>query len=153
MDYNVLDDDLDVEREEQYPGYTVGGTIIGKRVGMEELGATLYVLPPDNAQAPYHWHQNTEEALLVLVGEPTLRTPDGERRLRPGAFVAFPRGADGAHKITNETQDSVRYLVISTKPGIDIVEYPDSEKVGFGSRGHEWRILRDDEPLDYWDRE
>ena len=50
---------------------------------MDELGATLYVLPPGNAQAPYHWHHNTEEAHLVLAGRPTLRAPDEQRELRP----------------------------------------------------------------------
>jgi uncharacterized cupin superfamily protein len=151
--YNVLDDPLDVEREEQHPGFTVGGTLIGDHLAMEELGATLYVLPPDNAQAPYHWHHNIEEALLVITGEPTLRTPDGERRLRPGDLVAFPRGAAGAHKVRNETQEAVRYFIFSTKPGSDIVEYPDRRKGGFGSRGRGSRMLRDDVSLDYWDGE
>jgi len=151
--YNVFDDDLDVDREEEHPGYAVGGTLVGKRIGMEELGATLYVLPPGNAQAPYHWHHHTEEALLVLAGEPTLRTPDGDRQLRPGDFVSFARGADGAHKVRNETSEPARYLVFSTRPPIDIVEYPDSGKVGFGSRGNEWRMLRDDEKLGYWEGE
>jgi uncharacterized cupin superfamily protein len=153
MQYNVFNDDLDVEREDQHPGYAVGGTLVGKRVGLEELGITLYVLPPDNANAPYHWHHNTEEALLVLSGEPTLRTPEGERRLQSGDLVSFPRGATGAHKVTNESEEIARYLVFSTKPTIDIVEYPDSRKVSFGSRGLESRILRDSDGLDYWDGE
>lgn len=153
MQYNVLHDELEVDREDQHPGYAVGGTLVGKRVGLEELGVTLYVLPPDNANAPYHWHHNTEEALLVLSGEPTLRTPEGERRLQSGDLASFPRGATGAHKVTNESEEVVRYLVFSTKPTIDIVEYPDSRKVSFGSRGLESRILRDSDGLDYWDGE
>jgi uncharacterized cupin superfamily protein len=151
--YNVFGDELDVEREDQHPGYAVGGTLIAKRLGMEELGATLYALPPENANAPYHWHHNVEEALLVLVGEPTLRTPEGVQRLRPGDFVAFPCGESGAHKITNETPEPVRYVIFSTRPAIDIVEYPDSQKVSFGSRGNQSRIVRDESPLDYWDGE
>ena len=151
--YNVLDDELDVESEDQHPGYTVGGTLVGDRVGMEQLGATLYVLPSGNAQAPYHWHHNTEELLLVLDGAPTLRTPAGARTLRAGDLVSFPRGAEGAHKISNESDADARYLVLSTKPEIDIVEYPDSAKVGLGSRGRGSRIVRDGESLDYWDGE
>jgi uncharacterized cupin superfamily protein len=114
---------------------------------------TLYVLPPDNANAPYHWHHNTEEALLVLSGEPTLRTPEGERRLQRGDLVSFPRGASGAHKVTNRSNDVARYLIFSTKPASDIVEYPDSQKISFGSRGRGSRILRDGDSLDYWDGE
>jgi uncharacterized cupin superfamily protein len=153
MQYNVFNDALEVEREDQHPGYAVGGTLVGKRVGLEELGVTLYVLPPDNANAPYHWHHNIEEALLVLSGEPTLRTPKGERRLLSGDLVPFPRGASGAHKVTNSSNDVARYLIFSTKPASDIVEYPDSQKVGFGSRGQGSRIVRDGESLDYWDGE
>jgi uncharacterized cupin superfamily protein len=150
MPYNVFDDPLDVESEEQHPGYTVGGTILREHLPMDDLGATLYVLPPGNANAPYHWHHNVEEALLVLVGRPTLRTPEEERQLEPGDFVSFPRGAAGAHKVRNETADAVRYLIFSTKPSSDIVEYPDSRKVGFGSRGQGWRMLADEASLDYW---
>lgn len=153
MAYNVLGDDLDVEREDQHPGYTVGGTLVAKRLEMEELGATLYVLPPGNSQAPYHWHHATEEALLVLTGRPTLRTPAGEQVLEPGDIVSFRRGPDGAHKVTNETSEPTRYLIFSTKSPIDIVEYPDSTKVGFGSRRGEFRMLRDASSLDYWDGE
>ena len=153
MQYNVFNDALEVEREDQHPGYAVGGTLVGKRVGLEELGVTLYVLPPDNANAPYNWHHNIEEALLVLSGEPTLRTPEGERRLLSGDLVPFPRGASGAHKVTNSSNDVARYLIFSTKPASDIVEYPDSQKVGFGSRGQGSRIVRDGESLDYWDGE
>jgi len=153
MQHNIFTDELEAEREEQHPGYTVGGTVVGKRVGLEELGVTLYVLPPDNANAPYHWHHNTEEALLVLSGEPTLRTPEGERRLQRGDLVSFPRGASGAHKVTNSSNDVARYLIFSTKPASDIVEYPDSQKISFGSRGRGSRILRDGDSLDYWDGE
>jgi uncharacterized cupin superfamily protein len=153
MQYNVFNDALEVEREDQHPGYAVGGTLVGKRVGLEELGVTLYVLPPDNANAPYHWHHNIEEALLVLSGEPTLRTPEGERRLLSGDLVCFPRGASGAHKVTNSSNGVARYLIFSTKPASDIVEYPDSQKVSFGSRGQGSRIVRDGESLDYWDGE
>jgi uncharacterized cupin superfamily protein len=153
MQYNVLHDELEVAREDQHPGYAVGGTLVGKRIGLEELGVTLYVLPPDNANAPYHWHHNIEEALLVLSGEPTLRTPEGERRLQSGDFVSLPRGAIGAHKVTNSSNDVARYLIFSTKPASDIVEYPDSQKVGFGSRGQGSRVVRDGESLDYWDGE
>jgi len=151
--YNVLEDELDVDSEDQHPGYTVGGTLVGGRIGTEQLGVTLYVLPPGNANAPYHWHHNTEELLLVLAGAPTLRTPDGARQLRPGDLVSFPRGADGAHKVGNESDVEARYLVFSTKPEIDIVEYPDSGKVSLGSKGRGSRMLRDAESLDYWDGE
>ena len=51
------------------------------------LGMRLYELPPGQTQVAYHFHHGNEEAVLVLQGRPTLRTPDGERELAPGEVV------------------------------------------------------------------
>ena len=55
------------------------------------LGASVYELPPDG-YGVYHFHHGSEELLIVLRGQPTLRTPDGERQLDEGEAVVFPRG-------------------------------------------------------------
>ena len=62
-----------------------------------KIGASLYELAPGQATFPYHWHQLEEEWLIVLGGEPTLRSPGGEQRLVPGDVVVFPVGPEGAH--------------------------------------------------------
>ena len=65
---------------------------LGEAAGAAELGATLYEIGPGGAIAPYHLHHADEELALVLDGSPTLRTPSGNRRLEPGAVVAFVAG-------------------------------------------------------------
>ena len=62
------------------------------------LGASLYELPPGQTQSAYHFHHGNDELLLVLVGRPTLRTPEGERQLDPGDVAHFPTGPDGARR-------------------------------------------------------
>ena len=42
------------------------------------LGATVYELGPGNF-AVYHFHHAAEEMLVVLDGEMTMKTEDGER--------------------------------------------------------------------------
>ena len=56
------------------------------------MGATVYELPPGEAICPYHYEYPNEEWVLVLRGDPVLRTPEGERTLRPGDSSASPRG-------------------------------------------------------------
>jgi uncharacterized cupin superfamily protein len=90
----------------------------------EDLGATLYELDPGNFVV-YHFHHRWEELLVVLRGSPTLRTPDGERRLEPGDVVLFPVGPAGAHGLRNETDEAVRYVMISTQGSPEVAEYPD----------------------------
>jgi uncharacterized cupin superfamily protein len=96
------------------PESALKGVRLGAAAGAAELGATLYELPAGTAISPYHMHYGNEELLVVLSGRPLLRTPDGARRLEPGAVVSFPRGPDGAHRVANLDEEPARVLLVST---------------------------------------
>ena len=38
----------------------------------------------------------------------------------------FPVGPDGAHQLSNRTEEPVRYLMVANRPSPEAVEYPDS---------------------------
>jgi len=90
----------------------------------EELGATVYELGPGN-WVPFHFHHASEELLVVLRGRPTLRGDDGSRRLESGDVIHFPTGPSGAHALSNETDEPVRYVIASTLRSPEVAEYPD----------------------------
>ena len=46
------------------------------------LGASLWELHPGGSQFVYHFHHGSEELLVGLRGEPTVRLHDGDRQLR-----------------------------------------------------------------------
>jgi uncharacterized cupin superfamily protein len=120
---NIWDDEWD-EGDDWSGG---GGN--GKRLPRGPgLGASVYELGPGNFLV-YHFHHGSEELLFVLRGRPTLRTPEGERQLDEGEVVYFPLGPDGAHGMRNETDEPVRYLMASTRPSVEVVEYPDLKKL------------------------
>jgi uncharacterized cupin superfamily protein len=130
MDANVWSDDWG-EQEEDWSG---GGALQKRLVPRGPfLGATVYELGPGNFTI-YHAHHGSEELLIVLRGRPTLRTPDGERRLDEGDAVHFPPGPDGAHGIRNDTGDPVRYVVAGTRVSPEVVEYPDLGQLTAQSR-------------------
>lgn len=133
-------------------GYRRGSAELGPSLGSQQMGATVYELPPGQSSDPYHWEGIEEEWLLVLTGTPTLRSPEGERVLSPGDLVAFPPTAEGAHKVTNASGDPARILMLSTQPPneISICVYPDSNKVSAWPPGLR---LSMDNPLEYWDGE
>ena len=68
---------------------------IGHEAGAERLGASVYEVAPGQSLAPYHWHAANEEMLVVLSGQPTLRTPDGERELVARASGRLPARRGG----------------------------------------------------------
>ena len=108
---------------DRFPGRHVAR--VGAQAGARELAANVYELEPGAVGSPLHLHHANEELLLVLAGTLSLRGPDGTRRLAAGAVVAFPRGDAGVHSLVNRSDAPVRYLVVSTTNGPDVVEYPD----------------------------
>jgi uncharacterized cupin superfamily protein len=111
-------------------GFESGMFRMGPTVGASETGASVYELPPGQAICPYHYEYAEEEWLLVLDGNPTLRHPGGEERLEPWDVVYFPTGPDGAHRVRNETDATVRVLMFSNVKIPAATVYPDSDKVG-----------------------
>jgi uncharacterized cupin superfamily protein len=111
-------------------GFRAGLKRLGPLVGAKRSGMSLYELPPGQAICPYHYEYGEEEWLVVLEGEPTLRLPDGTRRLRPWDVCAFPVGPAGAHGVRNETDAVVRVLMFSEVRVPTATVYPDSDKIG-----------------------
>ena len=148
--FNLLAGELDGVEEK--PGFAHRRTQVGRRLGAELLGATVYETPPGEKLWPYHWELGCEEFLVVVAGTPTLRTPEGERVLAPGALVAFPEGEAGAHQLRNDSDEPFRVLIGSTKGPLYVAAYPDSGKLLVDSPAHGLRtMLRDSPELDYWD--
>ena len=131
-------------------GYRAGADRIGPLLGAEQLGLSVYELPPGQSVCPYHYEVGFEEWLLVLAGTPTLRTPEGEEELRPWDAVFFPDGEEGAHKVTNRTEETVRVAILSNKTSPGVAVYPDSDKLGVWPQN---KLFRLGDAVDYWDGE
>jgi uncharacterized cupin superfamily protein len=125
--FNLNSDEWDGTRDRE--GWRVKGAFVGQRIGAELIGATMSEVEPGDKLWPYHTHHLNEEWVIVLRGEPTLRTPEGERVLKQGDVVCFPRGKDGAHQIINRTNSPIRVLMLSSMIGGEIIEYLDTGKV------------------------
>ena len=99
-----------------------------KHLGGERLSAGLWELPPGKRSFPLHAHHVTEEALFVISGRGQVRTPEGSTPIGPGDFVSFPAGGP-AHQLVNDGAEPLVYLAMAAVSGVDVVEYPDSDKV------------------------
>jgi uncharacterized cupin superfamily protein len=148
--FNLLDGELD--DAEERPGYRHRRRMVGRLLGGELLGATVYEVPPGEKLWPYHWELGCEEFLVVVAGRPTVRTPGGERELAPGDVVHFPEGDAGAHQLLNRSDEVFRVLIGSTKSSLAVAGYPDSGKLLVSGAGREQLVVRDD-AVDYWDGE
>ena len=111
-------------------------------------------IEPGSTLWPYHTHYLNEEWVLVLRGEPTLRTPEGEHVLEEGDIVCFPRDKNGAHQIRNRTDLPVRVLMLSSMIRGEIIEYLDTGKVlAKGVDDEDVMFARPGPAVEYWEGE
>jgi len=127
----------------------------------DDLGCSLYEVPPGKRSWPYHYHTANAEAIYVLDGDGLVRLGDDEHRVSEGTYVHCPAAPEGAHRVVNDGDEPLRYLMVSTMREPEVIEYPDSDKVGVfagsppGSRADRTvhGYFRTDDAVDYWDGE
>jgi uncharacterized cupin superfamily protein len=143
--------EVEVQKDDDdAPGYHASYARVGPLIGGRLLGLSVYELPPGQSICPYHYEIGFEEWLLVLTGRPTLRTPDGEAELKQWDVAFFPDGETGAHKVTNNTDETLRVAILSNKGDPGAAVYPDSDKVGIWPPN---KLFRIGDAVDYWDGE
>ena len=152
-DVNVHDVTFEGPNDDDPPGFRSRWARLGPSLGAAKMGATVYELPPGEAICPYHYEYPNEEWVLVLRGDPVLRTPDGERTLWPGDLVCFPEGPAGAHSVRGGTE-TAHVMMLSTKQKPDVSVYPDSDKIGvFPGNDDDTKLFRRRDAVDYLDGE
>ena len=137
---NIAEPDFAYD-EADPPGFRAGMMRFGKDLGAEQTGASVYLLPPGEALCPYHYEHGEEEWVLVLSGNPSVRTPAGVEELGPMDVMFFPRGPEGAHQLRNDGSEPARILMWSTVVLPTVSVYPDSGKIGV------WTATKDDDRL------
>ena len=134
-------------------GHTFTLWSLSQQFGSTLTGLGVYEVEPGQSTWPYHFELAEEEWVIVISGELTLRTPDGERRLRAGDVACFPAGPSGAHAVRNDGSEPARFAMPSSMARFaDGAVYPDSgtfvvRSPGFTHRGR----LGDEVP--YWEGE
>jgi uncharacterized cupin superfamily protein len=132
---------------------------VAEALGLKRLGCMLHVVQPGKVAFPYHRHHENDEIFIILSGSGEYRI--GEQRLpvKAGDCLGAPAGGE-AHQIINNGSEPLHYLGFSNNTTAEVVEYPDSGKIGvragiknydfesatFKARG---RIAS----ADYWDGE
>ncbi len=102
---------------------------LGAATGGKGLGCSWFEIPPGKTAFPCHWHAANEEAIYILGGEGTLRLGEARVPVRAGDYIALPPGPAEAHQLLNSGAQPLTYLCISTTHAVEVVGYPDSDKI------------------------
>jgi len=123
------------------PGFRAALHRFGPDLPANQLGASVYEIPPGEAICPYHYEYAEEEWLIVLRGTPSVRHPEGTNQLDPWDVVCFPVGPDGAHQVRNDSGEPARVLMFSTVEYPAATVYPDSDKIGIWTGNKEDDVI------------
>ncbi len=137
-----------------------GGQVkrLASSAGGQKLGANLFTVGAGLSVAPLHAHHNNEEAIFILRGKGTVQIGEKRVSVRAGDWVSLPAGTDHAHQLFADQEGDLEYLAISTMNEVDLVSYPNSDKLLATVRAAAPIALRKmfhakDGDVDYWEGE
>ena len=100
---------------------------LGDLFGLTQFGVNLTTLPPGQASALRHWHQNEDEFVYVVEGELVLIDDAGEHRLTQGMCAGFRAGVANGHHLVNRGNEPAVYLEVGTRADHERAFYPDDD--------------------------
>ena len=87
--------------------------LVGKNTGANHVIVVLAEMEK-SGNADIHTHANSEHVFYVLKGELTVKTKEGEAKIKQGNAMFIRPGEP--HEACNRTKNKVAYLVITSPP-------------------------------------
>lgn len=95
---------------------------------LAKCSANFVEVAPQKTAYGYHYHEENEEVFYIIRGEASVKTPDGDIRLKQGDAIAFPANVNGSHVISNPSKtETLLYLDFGTANKPDIVHFTGTE--------------------------
>lgn len=98
---------------------------LGPAGGLAKLGISYVVLEPGSWLSQRHWHEGTDEFVVMLEGEAVLIEDEGKTVLRAGDLAAFPKEVANGHHLINRSDRPCTFLAIDNRGGEGDCHYPD----------------------------
>lgn len=96
-----------------------------RQFGLTQFGVNRVELAPGSWSTQRHWHRTNDEVVVVVSGELTLVTDDGEEVLGPGDCVAFRMNDANAHHLQNRSDRPAIFFDIGGRDMWDVSTFPD----------------------------
>ncbi len=143
-------DKLPVKTGSGYPGHRAAlmqgrsQIAVGTAGGLSQFGANIVILAPGAMSSLRHWHEEQDEIVVILSGNPVLVDDNGETPMGPGDVATFPAGDPNGHHLINKTDTEARFFVVGTRTETETAWYSDEDmKVTF-QKGKGFEFTRKD---------
>jgi len=116
---------FDPDNEHQKSFEFKNSTVSSPFATQGKLFVTFYTLMPGKTNYPYHHHSGMEEVYYIVSGTGTLKTQEGDKTVVEGDLIVFPSNSNGAHQLTNTSDEPLVYIDIDTASTPEVVFFPD----------------------------
>ena len=96
-----------------------------RQFGLTQFGVNRVEVPPGGWSTQRHWHKTNDEVVVVVEGEITLVTDDGEEVLHAGDCVAFRMNDPNPHHLQNRSDKPAIFFDIGGRDLWDVSTFPD----------------------------
>ncbi|PEQ10620.1 hypothetical protein B2G71_21305 [Novosphingobium sp. PC22D] len=110
---------------------------------LTQFGVNMVELPPGKWSTQRHWHRNNDELVVVVSGELTLVTDDGEEVLGAGDCVGFKAGIANAHHLQNRGNVPAVYYDIGGRDPWDVSTFPEMGLEAYTHQELRFREIRE----------
>jgi len=97
-----------------------------KQYGLSQFGVNRVELPPGSWSTQRHWHRTNDEVVIVVEGEVTVVSDEGEEVLGPGDCIAFRMNVPNAHNLQNRSDKPAVFFDIGGRDLWDVSTFPDA---------------------------
>ena len=150
--FNLYGDDWDEPRNRD--GWRIKEAFVGQRIGGQLIGASMSEVEPGAKLWPYHTHHANEEWVIVLRGEPTLRTPEGEQTLRRAKSSASLAAARAPTRSSTEPHPRSACSCCSPRSSPTSSNNLDTGRIlAHDAKGEYIMFAKPGPPSDYWEGE
>jgi uncharacterized cupin superfamily protein len=132
--------DVSIESRTSDGWGTVHTQRYGDNGGITQFGASLQTLEPGARSSLKHWHEATDEMLLVISGELTVTENDVDSVLRAGDAACWPAGVVVAHTVSNRSNAPCSFFVVGTRASKDVTHYEEIGQTMY-SDGETWKLV------------
>lgn len=99
--------------------------IVTRQFGLTQFGVNRVELPPGAWSSNRHWHRTNDEAVIVISGELTVVSDEGEELLRAGDCICFKAGVPNAHHLQNRSDHPAVFYDVGGRDPYDVSTFPD----------------------------
>lgn len=117
---------------------------LGDYFGLTQFGAKIETLQPGSKSSLRHWHTRSDEFVLMLDGELTLVTDEGETLLTSGMIAGFKAGDENGHHLINRSDEAASFFVVGSRMRGDVAHYPDDDLQWLEDKDGTWYAARGD---------